>query len=105
MAGPPKKKKVVTEEKTTEESLFLAEKNSTYNTLIPMLDAEYVRVRHPVLKIDIHMSTKSQQFMDIFKEFSEKGLGEKLEKELTFFAENYDAKWFNVLNSVRETKI
>lgn len=99
--GPPKKKKNTEEQKTTEESAFLSEKNSEYNTLIPMLDAEYVKVRHPFLKKDFHVKTNSNEFVEIYKEFSQKGLGEKLENELIYFSENYDPKWAEVLANVK----
>lgn len=103
--GPPKKKKNAEEQKTTEESAFLSEKNSGYNTLIPMFDAEYVKVRHPFLKVDLHMKTNSEEFINIFNEFCKKGLGEKLEKELIYFAENYDPKWFLVLENIKSKNI
>jgi hypothetical protein len=101
MAGPQKNKKIKEEEKTTEESAFLAKKNSNYNTLIPMVNAEYVKVRHPFLGIDLHFKTNSQEFVDIFNEFSQKGLGEKLKKELILFAEQYDKRWFDVLKHLQ----
>lgn len=100
MAGP-KKKKTTEEQKTTEESAFLAEKNSSYNTLIPMHNAEYVKVRHPFLQIDLHLKTNSQEFVNIFSEFSKKGLEQKLEKELIYFSENFDPKWALVLENVK----
>lgn len=98
---PPKKKKYKEEEKTTEESVFLSEKNSEYNTLIPMLNAEYVRVRHPFLKKDFHLKTNSEEFLNLFYEFTQKGLGDKMEKELAYFAKNYDSKWLPVLNNAK----
>jgi len=33
-------------------------------------------------------------------ELSQKGMSEKILKDLTFFAENYDAKWNNVKNAL-----
>jgi len=101
MAGPPKKKTIKEQPKTTEETAFLSEKNSGHNTLIPMLDAEYVRVRHPFLHKDFHLKTSSDEFINLFIEFSQKGLGEKLENELIYFSENYDPKWMSVLNNIK----
>lgn len=101
MAGPSKKKTFKEEVKTTEESLFTAEKNSGYLTITPMLNAEYAIIRHPVLKKNFHLKTNSEKFFSLFYEFSQKGLGEKLEKELIYFAENYNQGWLLVLNNVK----
>lgn len=103
MAGPPKKKTFKEESKTTEETAFLAAKNSQHNTLIPMLDAEYVKIRHPFLHKDFHLKTSSDEFINMFNEFSQKGLGEKLEKELIYFAEHYDPKWADVLANLKSS--
>ena len=97
MAGPAKKKQQ-REEKTDEQSAFVAASNSQYNTLTPMRDAEYVRFHHPHKGISIHCSTRSEKFYELFAEFSEKGLGEKMISELNHFADAIDPKW----NAVRD---
>lgn len=96
MAGPQKKKSTQ-EQKTTEEQAFQSAANSEYNILTPMLNAEYVRIKHPFSNNDIHTSTKSEKFFQVFKEFSEKGLAEKLESEMTAFGNQIDPKWLIVL--------
>lgn len=101
MAGPTKKKQQ-REEKTDEQSAFIAASNSNYNTLTPMMDAEYVRFHHPHKGISIHCSTRSEQFFELFSEFSSKGLGEKMFAELERFAETIDPKWSDVIASVKE---
>lgn len=97
------KKKYSEEQKTTEESAFLAEKNSSYNTITPMLNAEYARIRHPFLKKYFHCKTNSVEFLNLFNELSQKGLGEKLERELVYFAEHYDRRWADVLANLKSS--
>lgn len=101
MAGPTKRKKQ-REEKTDEQSAFAAASNSIYNTCVPMLDAEYIRIHNPYTHDDVHCATNSQIFLDTFKEFCEKGLQKKMVKELREFADKYDPKWNAVLKRAAE---
>jgi len=100
MAGP-KKKKTTQEQKTTEEQAFQSAANSEYNILTPMFNAEHVRIKHPFSNNDIHASTKSEKFFQVFKEFSEKGLAEKLESEMTTFGNQIDSKWHTILTEAK----
>lgn len=97
MAGPQKKKQK-REEKNDEMSSFATAANSQYNTITPMVDAEYCRFHHPHKGISIHCSTKSEQFHALFAEFGEKGLREKMIAELRRYAETIDPKWNGVLD-------
>lgn len=101
MAGAPPKKKVIREEKNSEEIAFNTAKHSEYNTCTPMLDAEFIRMTHPFTRKDLHFSTKSREFFETFKEFSDKGLGDRLFMELTYFGANIDEKWFDVLHEAK----
>lgn len=92
MAGPPKKKQL-REEKNSEELAFFTEAHSDRNICVPMLNAEYIRIRHPFGKNDLHTRTDSAEFFATYKEFCEKGLRVKLAKEFEFFANSYDPKW------------
>jgi len=101
MAGAPPKKKVIREEKNSEEIAFTTAKNSEYNTCTPMLNAAYIRITHPFTRKDIHLSTKSHEFFSLFKEMSDKGLGDRLFMELSQFGANIDEKWFEVLHEAK----
>lgn len=101
MSGPTKRKQQ-REEKTDEQSAFIAASNSVYNTCVPMLNAEHIRIHNPYTHDDIHCSTNSQTFLDTFKEFCEKGLEKKLVRELREFADKYDRKWEAVLARAAE---
>jgi len=101
MAGPPKKKQV-REVKNSEEIAFASAANSVYNICIPMLNAERIRMKHPYSLYDIHVSTNSPKFFETFKEFSDKGLFDKLSLELSKFGETIDPKWFEVLDKAKQ---
>lgn len=84
-----------------EESVVLATINSPYNTLIPMLDAQYVRLRHPISRKSLHLATGSEEFLATMKELFDMGIGSRIVRELSEFAERYDAAWGDVLANVK----
>lgn len=100
MAGPPKKKQV-REVKDTEETLLTAAINSEYNTCTPMLNAEFIRIRHPLKRVDIHLSTKSPEFFSTFKELCDRGMENRLFAEFMGFGANIDEKWYEVLENAK----
>ncbi len=100
MAGPIKKKQA-REEKNTEEASFLSVSNSEYNVCTPMLNAAFIRMTHPHTKKDMHFSTNSPEFFATFKEFCDKGVADKLFRELTYFGAHIDTRWFDVLHDAR----
>jgi hypothetical protein len=101
MSRPPQKKKQVREEKTTEQTLIQAAIHSQYNTCTPMVGAAYIRIKHPVTRLDIHCSTNSNKFFELFKELCDKGMADRLFTELTSFGSDIDEKWFEVLGNAR----
>jgi hypothetical protein len=88
------------ETRTPEEIAIQSASNSSAHVMIPMLDAAYVRLRNPLTGLDHHFSTTDSAFFDMFYELSQKGLKNKLMSDLSYFAEHYDAKWNNVIDSV-----
>lgn len=101
MAGAPPKKKVVREEKNSEEIAFASAKHSEYNTCTPMANAEFIKMTHPFTRKDLHFNTKSREFYETFKDWSDKGLGDRLFLELTQFGANIDERWFDVLHEAK----
>ena len=98
---PLKKNKIAKEEKTTEEQKIQGTINSQYHFMIPMIDANYVRVRNPVTGLDHHFSTSDENFLQMLWDLSQKGMQEKIIKDLNYFAENYDSKWNEVIQLVQ----
>lgn len=101
MTGPPKKK-LIREVKDSDETAFVAAANSIYNICIPMQNAEFVRFNHPCKKNDIHTATNAPRFYETFKELSDSGLAHKLNTEFTFFGNNFDLKWLDILTAAEE---
>ena len=84
--------------RTPEQIAIESTKNSNYNLLIPMADAKYVRVRNPLTGKDPHFSTTDTALYDLLADLSNKGLKEKIQSELTSFAQNYNSAWSDVAN-------
>ncbi len=88
--------------RTPEQIAIESARNSNYNILIPMIDAAYVRVKNPITGKDPHFSTADSAFFDLYKNLSDIGLQEKLDKELQYFADNYNPAWNDVINNIHE---
>lgn len=105
MAGAPKKyKAAVVDDRKPEEIAIQSAINSAYNVIVPMVDAKYAYIKHPILQKTLHFSTDSDGFFSTILELSQKGLREKLRSEITNFAENIDIKWFDVLERLNLTE-
>ena len=99
---PLKKNKIVKkEEKTTEEQKIQTAINSNYYCMIPHLYADYVTVRNPVTGKDHHLKTDGEQFLEMVWSLSQKGMKEKILKDLTAFSDLYDPKWTKVIDLVK----
>jgi hypothetical protein len=94
------KKAVVKETRTPEEIAIQSAANSSHHIMIPMLDAAYVRLKNPLTGLDHHFSTNDPAFFNMYYDLAKKGLEAKLMKDLSYFAEHYDAKWNNVIDAV-----
>lgn len=103
MSRPPTKKKIAIEDKRSKEEIALASvMNSPYNILIPLYGAEHVYVKNPLTSKTHHLSTKSEDFYEMFIQLCEKGLKDKLRGEMSSFTESIDEAWANVLNNIDE---
>jgi hypothetical protein len=101
---PPfkKKQKRAEDKRSPEEIAIESVKNSSYNICIPMYNAEFIRMRNPLdVDRDKTFKTSSLEFLEFYLYLSNKGLAEKLDNELKFFADNYDSKWNEVIDRVK----
>lgn len=89
----PSRKKKREETKTVEELRLISAMNAESNTMIPMVNAAYVRVRNPLTGLDPHFKTDSDSFRELINQLCDKGLRAKLDKEFDEFAVKYDSKW------------
>lgn len=78
-----------------EQSAAQSTLTSAYNTMIPLFEASYVYVAHPVSRKLLHHSTSSAAFLDLMKELFEFGIGARLMREFEEFAV-IDPRWSDV---------
>lgn len=78
-----------------EQSAAQSTLTSPYNTMIPLLDAAHVYVKHPVTRELVHCSTSGAAFLALMKDLFEFGIGERLMREFEEFA-GIDARWRDV---------
>lgn len=100
---PPLKQKPKTalkETRSPEEIAIQSAINSSYHSMHPMVDAAYVRLKNPLDGKDYHFSTDDPQFLSMLWDLSQKGMEEKIMKDLQYFADNYDPKWNKVIQLV-----
>ncbi len=69
---------------------------SSYNTFIPLKDACGVYVKHPMNSRTIRVSTYTTEFLDIYRELVDLGMGERLSRELREFSDLYGSGWARV---------
>ena len=94
------KKAAVKETRTAEEIAIQSAANSQYHCMHPMVDAAYARLKNPIDGRDYHFSTQDPDFYAMLYDLSQKGMSEKIMKDLNFFADNYDKKWNNVKDAL-----
>lgn len=85
--------------RTPEEIAIQSAMNSHYNMMMPMLNAEHVRIHHPITALDYHFSTNDQKFYSMMSDLYSKGLDKKLQSEFDYFA-TLDSKWSTIKNQV-----
>lgn len=97
---PLKKNKIAKEEKTTEEQKIQTAINSSYYCMIPHFEANYVTVRNPITGLDHHLKTDGEQFLEMVWQLSQKGMKDKILKDLQVFSELFDSRWSHVVDLV-----
>ena len=99
---PPhgQKQKRVEDKRSAEEIAIESAKNSSYNILTPMFNAQHLRVRNPITSLDKLYDVNKPNFFEDFYELSQKGLEERLFAELNTFAKDIDPNWSNVIQSL-----
>jgi len=100
---PPLKQKTKNlrqETRSPEEVAIQSASTSSHHIMIPLWRAEHTYVRHPILNKDIHLSTSSSQFYELIYELCQKGLKDKIFKDIEYFINNYDANWIRVRDAL-----
>lgn len=94
------KKTTIKETRSPEEIAIQSAINSSYHCMHPMVDAAYTRLKNPLDGNDYHFATDDPAFLEMLWQLSQKGMQEKIIKDLQYFADNYDQKWNKVLDLV-----
>lgn len=94
-----RKQKRVEDKRTPLEIAIDSAKTSSYRLMMPMLNAEHVRVRDPLSSSDKHFSTKDPAFYDLMADLYSKGLNDKLIAEFNNFI-LIDPKWATIKEQV-----
>jgi len=99
---PPLKKRStsVKEEKTTEEQRIQYVINSNYYCMIPHTNAQYATIINPITSKDHRFKTDSEEFLEMLWQLAQKGMKEKIMKDLVKFSELYDSSWSKVIELV-----
>lgn len=82
-----------------EVNLALSALTSPYNTLMPIQDAAYVWLTHPITRKSRRLRTTSPDFFAAMTELFELGIGERIRREFDQFAVT-DARWSDVASAV-----
>ena len=100
---PPLKKQnkiAVTDKRTPDEIAIQSAITSHYNTLVPGYKATHIRIKNPLTGKDPLFSVEDPAFFEMFYELSQKGLKDKLMKEIETFIVSYDPDWQAVYSSL-----
>lgn len=100
---PPLKQKnktVKQDTRTSEEIALQSASTSNHHIMIPLWRAEHTYIRHPLLGKDIHLSTTSPKFYEMIYELCQKGLKDKIFKDIEYFINYYDANWIRVRDAL-----
>jgi len=95
---PPfnKKQKKVEDLRSPTQIAIDSARTSGYNLCTPMRNAEYIRLRNPVTRLDKVYSVSDPSFLKDFRDLAELNLRNKLMSEIQSFAQNIDPRWSNV---------
>jgi hypothetical protein len=97
---PPKKTNIGKEQKTTDEQKIQSAVNSQYYCMIPHLEAEYVTLRNPITGLDHHFKSDSEKFLEMVWDLCQRGMKQKILRDLQTFSELFDSRWEKVIDLV-----
>jgi hypothetical protein len=95
-----KSNKPAREDKTTEAQRIQSAVNSQYYCMIPHLEAEYVTLRNPITGLDHHFKSDSEKFLEMVWDLCQRGMKEKILRDLQTFSELFDSRWEKVIDLV-----
>jgi hypothetical protein len=86
--------------RSPEEIAIQSAMTSHYTILVPGYKAKNVRIKNPLTGKDPLFSVEDPQFFELFYDLSQKGLKEKMMREIETFAANLDPDWQAVYSAL-----
>jgi hypothetical protein len=96
----PPIKQPVKDTRTPEEIAIQSAVTSHYTILVPGYKAKNVRIKNPLTGKDPLFSVEDPQFFELFYDLAQKGLKEKMMREIETFAANLDPDWQAVYSAL-----
>ena len=96
----PPVKQPVKDTRTPEEIAIQSAMTSHYTILIPGYKAQHIRIKNPLTGKDPLFNVEDPAFFEMFYELSQKGLKNKLMKEIETFAATIDPYWGAVYSAL-----
>jgi hypothetical protein len=88
---PPVKQ--IKDTRSAEEIAIQSAMTSHYTVLIPGYKAQHIRIKNPLTGKDPLFSVEDPAFFEMFYELAQKGLKDKMMREIETFAANIDPDW------------
>jgi hypothetical protein len=95
---PPVKQ--VKDTRSPEEIAIQSAMTSHYTVLIPGYKAQNIRIKNPLTGKDPLFSVEDPAFFEMFYDLAQKGLKDKMMKEVETFIVSYDPDWQAVYSSL-----
>jgi len=96
----PPIKQPVKDTRSPEEIAIQSAMTSHYTILVPGYKAKNVRIKNPLTGKDPLFSVEDPQFFELFYDLAQKGLKEKMMREIETFAANLDPDWQAVYSAL-----
>jgi hypothetical protein len=95
---PPVKQ--LKDNRSPEEIAIQSAMTSHYTILIPGYKAQHIRIKNPLTGKDPLFSVEDPAFFEMFYELSQKGLKDKMMREIQTFATTIDPYWGAVYSAL-----
>lgn len=92
--------KPIKDTRSPEEIAIQSAATSHYNTLVPGYKAQNVRIKNPLTGKDPLFSVEDPAFFELFYELSQKGLKDKMMREVETFIVSYHPDWQAVYSAL-----
>jgi hypothetical protein len=92
--------KPIKDTRSPEEIAIQSAMTSHYNTLVPGYKAQNIRIKNPLTGKDPLFSVEDPAFFEMFYDLSQKGLKDKMMREIKSFADTIDPYWNAVYSAL-----